>query len=1621
LLSFAGADAAKRLTPPISLSAVASVAPTVQFLGDATGTVFTFTVRNTSTGPGALSIGAVEIARPSTAWTVVACPSAPAGWSTQRSDNFCRYRSESGTTDDIAPGESDSFQLRATTASGTQDRAGTWAVRASRSDSFSRSSMIGPLRGEPPGLTITAHSFEILDVVVGTGTIGAACPSATEGNHSAITGSSQTILICGRNRMTIAATPTAGSSSIGGEFIGAPGAFSSDSIPANSGNVILASWTGATITSTTGPDLAIQARIGSSSSRTSPLTQLDDDCSSAAGWCIDNGGYEALNQPPVAQDMSASTLEDQSSAPITLTASDGDGQPVSFAVTDPAHGTLDTLAPAATCDAGVPSTCTASVVYTPDPDYNGLDSFTFTATDPFAATSAPATVTITVTAVNDAPSFTKGADETVAEDAGAQTVSSWATAISAGPANESGQTVGFTLTGNTNPGLFSAGPVVSPTGTLTYTPAPNANGSTTVTLAIADNGGTANGGLDTSPTQQFTITVTAVNDAPSFTKGADQTVLEDAGAQSVSSWATAISAGPADEAGQAVSFTLTDNTNPSLFASGPAIAPDGTLTYTPAANANGSAIVTLKVVDDGAPPAESPTQQFTITVTAVNDAPGFDLPASPDQSVVQDSGAQSVTGFATSISAGPADESGQALTFTVTNGNNSLFSAQPDIDEVTGDLTYTSATGATGTATVSVSLSDDGGTADGGDDTSATQTFDITVVPPNATPVAQGQTGGSAVAATEDLVKTITLTATDADGDALTLSIVGNPTQGTLGNFSAVSCVGNPSTCTQTVDYTPFANQHGPDSFTFKANDGTIDSSTATVEIVVAAVNDPPSSPGRAFGASSLQAHMQRSIDAGDGLLVGAADAADIAGDAAYTPTLTIGVVDGVAPVGGTITAPVAGVGTVVANAATGAFTLDPAPGITGDVSFGYTVCDAGDGTPATECVNATASFNIAGPVIWFVDPAAVTNGSGTLASPFNVLASADAVDAANHRIFVYSGTTTTGLSLNSGEWLIGQAATGPFDALFAITPPAGTITRPTMGAGTATIGSTVTLASNAKVQGVAISAGASTGLNDPGGAINGVAVSETSITTTTGTGVSLSDIGGTVSITGLTTSGGAGASLTGANNGATFSFAGVSASSGANAAFTATGGGTVSVTGAANTLTTTTGTALNVANTTIGASGLTFRSIASNGAASGIVLNNTGSSGGLTVTGTGVAGSGGTIQSSSGPGVSLTSTRSVSLSSMTISNGLDDGIRGSSVTGLSIANSTVSNNGNAVTERGIEVINLVGTASITGSTLTSSAEDNLYILNDVATALSLTVSGGTISETDAVTGNDGILVIANGPSNVTASVTGVSFSNQRGDHIQFTTDAVSAATVNVTIDGNTLTSTNPALVLGGGITVNPSGTASVTAIIRNHATFTGAVTSAVSIASSQSSTVRATIANNAIGSVSVDGSGSSQGNGIYVSRTNTSSIFTAITNNQIQQWTNLSGIDLNAGDGTGGGLHATITGNTLSNPATGPFPLHGVHLNSGTTTGNDQVNCLDLRTNTLAGSGVAANGGFDVRVRQRFLTTIRLPGYAGPNNDNAAVAAFVQANNTGSPTVSASNNVAGGGGGFVNAACTLP
>jgi|GEM_PF-1143946 len=167
---------------------------------------------------------------------------------------------------------------------------------------------------------------------------------------------------------------------------------------------------------------------------------------------------------------------------------------------------------------------TDRISYQPAQDQHGSVSLNLYANDNGNTGSGGGTdvllgsVSVDITAVNDAPGFTAGADQTVNEDAGSQTVSNWATAISEGATNESAQNLHFTVS-NDNPSLFSVAPAVDQNGNLTYTLADNAYGTATVTVRLNDDGGVADGGSNISSAQTFTITANAVNDAPAIGSG----------------------------------------------------------------------------------------------------------------------------------------------------------------------------------------------------------------------------------------------------------------------------------------------------------------------------------------------------------------------------------------------------------------------------------------------------------------------------------------------------------------------------------------------------------------------------------------------------------------------------------------------------------------------------------------------------------------------------------------------------------------------------------------------------------------------------------------------------------------------------------------------------------------------------------------------------------------------------------------------------------------------------------------------------------------------------------------------------------------------------------------------
>ena len=433
-------------------------------------------------------------------------------------------------------------------------------------------------------------------------------------------------------------------------------------------------------------------------------------------------------------------------------------------------------------------------------------------------TSATQTFTITINPVNDAPSFSVS-NVSIFEHSGAYT-GVVATGFSPGPANESAQTaLGYTVVSNSNPALFTVAPSIAADGTLTFTPS-DVLGVATITVTVQDSGGTANGGVDTSTTRTFTITVNGINDEPDFTLAGNVVVNEDSGAYSASGISSFV-AGPADEAGQTATYTVTNNNN-SLFAVQPSIAADGSLSFTPTANASGTAIVSVYVMDNGGTlnggDDTSSIKTFTITVNPVNDVPSFTVGA--NQSVAEDAGAQTVNGFATALSKGPADEASQTLDFIVTNNNNPLFSVQPSID-ANGNLTYTAAPDANGVATVSVRIHDDGGTANGGVDTSAIQTFTITIT-------AVTDIAADTISTSEDVaVDSNLLTNDNFEGDEVITAV----TQGTNGTVTIVDGAAG------TVRYTPNADWNGTDSYTYTVTSGGV-TETATVNVTVTPVVD---------------------------------------------------------------------------------------------------------------------------------------------------------------------------------------------------------------------------------------------------------------------------------------------------------------------------------------------------------------------------------------------------------------------------------------------------------------------------------------------------------------------------------------------------------------------------------------------------------------------------------------------------------------------------------------------------------------------------------------------------------------------------------------------------------------
>ena len=527
---------------------------------------------------------------------------------------------------------------------------------------------------------------------------------------------------------------------------------------------------------------------------------------------------------PIAKDDALNVIEDGSASADVLANDDfgGDCQGMNaITITTPPGNGMATVD-----NNGTPADPSDDMIeYVPDTDFNGSDAFDYRIEDA-DGDQATATVNVTVTAVNDAPSFSVGADQTINEDAGAQTVSNWATSISSGPADESGQTLTFN-TSNDNTGLFATQPAIDNAGTLSYTPANDANGSATVAVSLSDDGGTANGGDDTSAPQTFTITVNAVNDQPSFTASNPPAVDEDAGAQSIAGWASGFDpGGGSDESSQSIqAYSVSGVSDLGLFSAVPTVSTSGELSYTPADDANGTASFDVVVQDDGGTANSgndtSVPQTFTITVNAVNDPP--DVVA--DTATTDEDQPVSID-----VLANDSDIDGALVPGSVTVVSGPANGAT-SVDTATGAITYTPDMDFNGSDGFDYQVCDDG----------------------TPTPVECSQATVSVmIDSVNDLPKANDDTLTVVEGSTATADVLVNDDFGGDGPGTGAVAIDTPPTdgtatvddggtpddpTDDRIDYTPDSGFVGSDSLVYAITDANGDAATATLAITVEAAD----------------------------------------------------------------------------------------------------------------------------------------------------------------------------------------------------------------------------------------------------------------------------------------------------------------------------------------------------------------------------------------------------------------------------------------------------------------------------------------------------------------------------------------------------------------------------------------------------------------------------------------------------------------------------------------------------------------------------------------------------------------------------------------------------------------
>jgi hypothetical protein len=293
-----------------------------------------------------------------------------------------------------------------------------------------------------------------------------------------------------------------------------------------------------------------------------------------------------------------------------------------------------------------------------------------------------------------------------------------------------------------------------------------------------------------------------------------------------------------------ISFVITDldgpgelnvvaaSSNPSVIPnSGLSVSGTGTnrtLAISPAANANGSATITVSA-NDGLSTA---TRSFALTVNAVNDAPSFVI-ANTLITVTEDAPTTAISNFVTAISRGPINETNQTISFVVKASTPALFATAPSINSL-GTLSFKPALNASGTTLVSVHAQDNGGIANGGKNVSSTNTFQIAVTPVNDLPLFSGVASKTI---NEDASTNITVGVNDVDGTIVNLTV--SSSNEALLPTSSLRPIQNGTNLSITL--APLPNANGSATLTLNATDNQGARTTKTFSVTVRAVNDAPS------------------------------------------------------------------------------------------------------------------------------------------------------------------------------------------------------------------------------------------------------------------------------------------------------------------------------------------------------------------------------------------------------------------------------------------------------------------------------------------------------------------------------------------------------------------------------------------------------------------------------------------------------------------------------------------------------------------------------------------------------------------------------------------------------------